>query len=142
MKTSWITPGITAMAMAGITLLSAAPAAAESYWSSAAPTAATSVRNLYEKTVSGYKIQLRVGKWGSNTYIWARAPKDANAEHKYIIVSVYNPSIKKWTQRSEQINNTTYTDAHRAKSGWGYQACTRTDPIGGAAAVCTSIWWV
>lgn len=135
-----------AATVAGITLLSTTPASAAGYWSSAAPTAATSVSNLYEKTVTvskqTFKIQLRVGKWGSNTYIWARAPKGSATKGQNLFISVYNPSTKRWESRSKTIKNTTYTDAHRSLHKYGYKACAKAPGLGGTPAVCTSTWWV
>ncbi|MGI5282594.1 hypothetical protein ACQEVF_04615 [Nonomuraea polychroma] len=147
MKSSWISRGVTAVAMAGITLLGATPASAASYWSSSAPTAATSVRSLYEKKVTlggrSFTIQLRVGKWGSNTYIWARAPKDSDAYGANLSLQVYNPSTKKWESRFEGLNKkTAYTDAHRSLHKYGYKACAKDSGLGGNAPTCTSTWWV
>ncbi|MFI7133882.1 hypothetical protein ACIBQ1_49965 [Nonomuraea sp. NPDC050153] len=146
MERSWISRGVTAAAMAGITLLSATPASAESYWSTAAPTSATSVGNLYEKTVTvankKFTVQLRSGKWSSYTYIWARAPKNSSANGNHLYLSVYNPSTKKWEDRWETIKNTTYTDAHRARAKYGFKACAKQPGLGGSPAVCTSTWWV
>ncbi|GAA2856364.1 hypothetical protein [Nonomuraea rubra] len=146
MESSWISRGVTAAAMAGITLLSTTPASAASYWNSSAPTAATSVRNTYEKSVTigsrTFTIQLRVGKWGSNTYFWARAPKDSHAYGAHLYISVYNPSTKKWESRSEALNKkTAYTDAHRSLYKYGYKACA-SDSMIGSRWICTSTWWV
>ncbi|WP_127930974.1 hypothetical protein [Nonomuraea polychroma] len=146
MESSWISRGVTAVAMAGITLLGATPASAASYWNSSAPTAATSVRSVYEKTVTigsrTFTIQLRVGKWGSNSYFWARAPKDSDAYGVNLYISVYNPSTKKWEWRMEGVSKkTAYTDAHRSISKYAYRACA-SDSMIGSRWVCTSTWWV
>ncbi|MGN9783832.1 hypothetical protein ACTMTF_20530 [Nonomuraea sp. ZG12] len=34
------------------------------------------------------------------------------------------------------------SDAYRARSGYGYKACTKQPGLGGSAAVCTGVWWV
>ncbi|MFC4115305.1 hypothetical protein [Nonomuraea zeae] len=124
-----------------------ASASAAGDWNSAAPTAATAVSNVYEKTVAvakkKYTLQLRVGKWGSNRYFWARVPKNSGANGNSLWLSVYNPKTGKWTSSGwRAIKNTTYSDAHRARTGYGYKACTKQPGLGGSAGVCTSTWWV
>lgn len=146
MASTWITRGVTAAVMTGTVLMTANPASAASYWNSSAPTAATSVSNVYQKSVTigsrTFSIQLRVGKWGSNTYFWARAPKDSDASGANLYLSVYNASTKKWESRWENLKRvTTYTDAHRSRSGYGFKACA-ADSMVGSKWHCTSVWWV
>jgi hypothetical protein len=124
-----------------------ASASAAGDWNTAAPTAATSVRTVKDKQATvakkTYTLQLRVGKWGSNNYFWARVPKNSGANGNNIWLSVYNPSTGKWiSSSSKSIKNTTYSDAYRARSGYGYKACTKQPGLGGSAAVCTGVWWV
>ncbi|MGP3965347.1 hypothetical protein ACTWPT_56305 [Nonomuraea sp. 3N208] len=129
--------------MAGITLLGALPASAASDWHSAPPTDATSVGTVTEKKVNfggTFTIQLRVGKYGTSNYFWARAPKDSDARSKLLFLSVYNPSTKKWESSPYKIiSNTSYTNAYRSRHKYGYRACVKT---GSSPAQCTSTWWV
>ncbi|MFG1943777.1 hypothetical protein [Nonomuraea sp. NPDC048826] len=147
MGSSWISRGVTAAVIAGVTLLGTTPASAASYWSSAASANATSVGTVTEKkvTIGGrtFTIQLRVGKYGSHSYMWARAPKDSDAYGVLLIMQVYNASTRKWESRHEFLNKkTAYTDAHRSVHKYGYKACAKDSGLGGAAPVCTGARWV
>ncbi|UBU15852.1 hypothetical protein [Nonomuraea gerenzanensis] len=147
MKSSWISRGVTAAAaLTALTLLSTTPASAASYWNSAVAPNATSVGTVVEQKVTVSKrtftIQLRVGKYGSLSYFWARAPKNSNANGMDLFLSVYNASTRKWESRRKMISNTTYTDAHRSIHKYGYKACAKAPGLGGTAAVCTSARYV
>ncbi|MFC5819471.1 hypothetical protein [Nonomuraea harbinensis] len=136
-----------AAAVAGVTLLSTTPASASSYWSSSAPKYATKVGTLKTKSVrigngGSFTIQLRSGKWGSYSYLWARAPKDSDADSHRIILQVYNPKTGKWDSQSKGIKNTTYSPAHRAIAGRLYKACAKASILGGSPATCTGSWLV
>ncbi|MGN9837838.1 hypothetical protein ACTMTI_06935 [Nonomuraea sp. H19] len=138
---------MTAVAMAGITLLGATPASAASYWNSEVPPNATSVGTVTEKkvTIGGrtFTIQLRSGKYGNLNYFWARAPKDSDASGVILIIHVYNISTKKWESRHTSLNKkTAYTDAHRSIHKFGYKACAKDSGLGGNAPVCTGARFV
>ncbi|TDC07373.1 hypothetical protein E1267_13640 [Nonomuraea longispora] len=139
--------GTVALAASAALVMAASSAQAAGYWSKDAPRHATGVGNLTTKSVTvakrTYTLQLRAGKWGANTYIWARVPKNSGANGNNVWLSVYNPSTKKWQNSpSQSIKNTTYSQAHRAKANWLYKACTKQPGLGGSAAKCTSTWKV
>ncbi|TDE60318.1 hypothetical protein E1295_00270 [Nonomuraea mesophila] len=140
--------GTVALAASAALVMGASSAQAADYWSSSAPTAAKNVGNLLTKKVTvakkTYTLQLRAGKAGTYTYIWARVPKNSGANGNHLWLSVYNPSTKKWQSSPHplSIKNTTYSKAHRAKAGWLYKACTKQPGLGGSPAQCTGTWKV
>ncbi|TDD23390.1 hypothetical protein [Nonomuraea diastatica] len=139
--------GTVALAASAALVMSASSAQAAGYWSASAPKHATGVGNLTTKKVTvakkTYTLQLRSGKWGANTYIWARVPKNSGANGNSLWLSVYNPSKGKWESSPLlSIKNTTYSQGHRAKANWLYKACTKQPGLGGSPAKCTSSWRV
>ncbi|TDD10989.1 hypothetical protein E1292_06325 [Nonomuraea deserti] len=140
--------GTVVLAASAALAMSASSAQAAGYWSASAPKYATNVGNLTTKKVTvakkTYTLQLRSGKWGANTYIWARVPKNSGANGNHLWLSVYNPSKGKWESSPQplSIKNTTYSQGHRAKANWLYKACTKQPGLGGSAAKCTSTWRV
>ncbi|MCG5217101.1 hypothetical protein [Streptosporangium sp. KLBMP 9127] len=135
-----------ALAASAALVMTTPAAQAANYWSSNAAQYATKVGTLKTKTVyvagRNIELQLRAGKYGSYTSIWARTPKKTSANGNHLIIQVYNPKSGKWDSRWKSIKNTTYTDGHRAIAGYHYRACAKQPGLGGSPAKCTSSWVV
>ncbi|MFB4270415.1 hypothetical protein [Nonomuraea sp. GTA35] len=142
--------GTVGLVAAATLAMSTASAQAAGYWSESAPKYATNVGTLTSKSVTvtpdTYTIQLRAGKYGGKSYIWARVPNppgDAGGNDN-LFFDVYNPGTGKWHTSGATYpikSRTTYSKAHQTKAGWGYRACAKDNIMGGSPAKCIT-WWV
>ncbi len=113
---------IAATAGLALSLLGSAPAAAASNWSASAPKYAKNVSTRIQANTNLGTLQLRKGKYGSASYVWARISSPSSTANKNYDLQLY---VGNWSYTSVDINGTSYTDGYRLISGETYKGCLR-----------------
>lgn len=129
---------IAATAGLALSLLGSAPAAAASNWSASAPKYAKNVSTRIQANTNLGTLQLRKGKYGSASYVWARISSPSSTANKSYRLHFYiGTNYPAFT--SVDINGTSYTNGYRLISGETYKACLKkgTAP-GGSFYKCVS----